>query len=198
MTQQDPTTTSQSTQATTTPAVVNPATPPVATGAVDPVKTSTVAVADTAITQSSETAGAPKTGTPAASNPQHAATILEATKKFDIPKSIQQKYEELIVMVLQTKSMDDKERQYWFHILPVMNQAQIDKLQTILVNEKVKLAAIDAKYGKKVDLDKQAEISELKQKQLKSKMDNLKVVEAEAEKDEAEKEAALLAELENL
>jgi hypothetical protein len=127
-----------------------------------------------------------------------ATIILEAAKKFDIPKSIQTKYEDLVVMIIQTKSMDDKERQYWFHILPVMNQTQVDKLKTILINEKVKLAQIDAKYGKKADPAELAKLNEMKQKAIQDKMKNMKVDEAKAEQAEAEKEAALLAELENL
>lgn len=55
-----------------------------------------------------------------------------------------------IKLVLQTESMDDDERQYWFDILPSMTQSQIDRLDHILKTEKRKLEELEVKYQKDI------------------------------------------------
>jgi hypothetical protein len=121
----------------------------------------------------------------------------DPSSKFDIPASVRQKYPELIELIMITKSMDDKERQYWFHILPVMNQEQVDKLNTILNNEKNKLAEIKDKYkGSKAD--EKPDYVPIDEEALKNKMADIKEKEMEHEKLEAQQEADLLAQLENL
>lgn len=47
--------------------------------------------------------------------------------------------------------MNDEERQYWIDILPVMTPTQVTQLKDILENEKMQLAAIDAKYAKEIE-----------------------------------------------
>ncbi|MBI4280922.1 glycoside hydrolase family 25 protein [Candidatus Uhrbacteria bacterium] len=64
---------------------------------------------------------------------------------FDIPKSVEQEYPDLIPLILQTKSMNDDERQDWFQILPLMTDEQVQKLREILTNEKKEeLGRLDA------------------------------------------------------
>ena len=48
--------------------------------------------------------------------------------KFDIPETVKQQYPDLIPLILQTESMTDDERQYWFQILPIMTDEQVKKL----------------------------------------------------------------------
>lgn len=69
---------------------------------------------------------------------------------FQVADEIQAEYPELIKLVLNTKSMDDQERQYWFDILPSMSNEQIDRLYDILDTEKKKLEQLEASYQKEI------------------------------------------------
>jgi hypothetical protein len=62
-------------------------------------------------------------------------------------------------LIIETKSMDDDEKQYWFNILPIMTYEQIRRLLDILVIETKKLIELELKY--------QQEIQELNKKHLK-------------------------------
>jgi hypothetical protein len=67
---------------------------------------------------------------------------------FIIPTKIRTD-EQLLQLIMESESMKDEERQYWFNLTEIMTTEQIEKLRTILVREKQKLAEIDAKYNKK-------------------------------------------------
>lgn len=69
---------------------------------------------------------------------------------FQIADEIQAQYPELIQLVLNTKSMDDQERQYWFDIMPSMSDEQIDRLFDILDTEKKKLEQLEVNYQKEI------------------------------------------------
>ncbi len=75
-------------------------------------------------------------------------------KDFSVPEKLIKKDSPLVQLILESESMDDGERQYWFNLSEVMNSEQVEKLRDILVREKQKLAEIEAKYsqpGKKED-----------------------------------------------
>lgn len=78
------------------------------------------------------------------------AKIKHNNKEFIIDEQIQAKYPELIKLVLNTESMDDDERQYWFDIMPSMTDSQIDRLFDILDTERKKLEALEQKYQKEI------------------------------------------------
>ena len=66
---------------------------------------------------------------------------------FNIPNDMLETNADLVVLVLESKSISDyKEKQSRFDLYPLMNQEQIDKLRDILTREKEKLAEIEAKY----------------------------------------------------
>jgi hypothetical protein len=121
-------------------------------------------------------------------------------QEFDIPEVVKEKYPDLMALILETKSMDKKERQYWFHILPVMNENQVTKLRTILENEKKKLAAIDTKYAGKMPAPgaAKAPVVPMTDGEIKAKMNTIKASESEHEKSETQKEEELLKQLENM
>ena len=60
------------------------------------------------------------------------------------------KYRELIKLKIETESMDDDERQYWFDIMRSMTDEQIDRLYNILDTEKKKLQSLELKYQKEI------------------------------------------------
>lgn len=65
---------------------------------------------------------------------------------FVVLDEIQAKYGELVKLVLNTESMDNNEKQYWFDILPSMSNEQIDRLFDILETERRKLEELEVKY----------------------------------------------------
>lgn len=104
-------------------------------------------------------------------------------KTFYLSDEIQAQYPELIKLVLATESMDDEERQYWFDIMPSMNDSQVDRLFNILETERRKLEELELKY--------QEEIKSLNEKHLiewqefQAKDSKKKIAQAESEdKDE--------------
>lgn len=111
------------------------------------------------------------------------AEIKQNGKTFFISDDVQAQFPELIKLILATESMDDEERQYWFDIMPSMNDSQIDRLFNILETERKKLEELELKY--------QEEIKSLNEKHLiewqefQSKDAKKKIAQAEAE-DEAE------------
>lgn len=82
--------------------------------------------------------------------------LWEFASKFDIPEDFLLEMNDLIEMVLRSKSIDtDDEKQNWFNLLPLMNNEQTDKLRDILVRERKKLEEIEKKYDhKKMEIKK--------------------------------------------
>ena len=97
---------------------------------------------------------------------------------FTIIDEIEAQYPELIKLVLNTESMDDSEKQYWFDILPSMTDDQVDRLFDILETERRKLEELEIRY--------QEEIRNLNEKHLiewqdfQSKDSRAKINQAEA------------------
>jgi len=60
----------------------------------------------------------------------------KSIKNFRISKQIKKKFQILIKMILQCKSMDNDERNYWFSVLPIMTPPQLRELKDILSDEK--------------------------------------------------------------
>ena len=81
--------------------------------------------------------------------PEHLHSVA---MNFSIPEDMLQNNIDLVVLVLESKSISEpKEKQSWFDLYSLMNQDQIDKLRDILTREKQKLAEIEAKYQAKQD-----------------------------------------------
>lgn len=81
-------------------------------------------------------------------------TIPEALRNTIMEYTIDDKsletYSTLIVLILNSKSIDGKEeKQSWFSLLPVMDEWQIWKLYDILNREQEKLLEIEQKYEEK-------------------------------------------------
>lgn len=124
--------------------------------------------------------------------------IHPRAKEFDIPKFVMSKHAALINMILETKSMDDKERQYWFHILPIMSTKQVDKLRAILNKEKTKLSQIDQQYKNKIAGIQKDKVNKWEEKGLKEKFAKIKKQEQSAEEEEKAAEEELLKKLEDI
>lgn len=118
--------------------------------------------------------------------------------EFDIPKFVQKKYAGLINLIMETKSMDDKERQYWFHILPIMSEKQVEKLRAILNKEKSKLSTIDSNYNNKMKALQEEKVNRWEQGEIKEKFADIKKKEQTYEEQEKAAEEELLKKLEDI
>lgn len=76
--------------------------------------------------------------------------LKQHEREFNVQYQVLEKYDELTKMILETESMDDNERQYWFDILPIMTDNQIDRLYKILDGERKKLQELEKKYYKEI------------------------------------------------
>ncbi len=116
--------------------------------------------------------------------PEEVRTIAE---QFEIDENYMQDETNLVVMILQSKSIDtDEEKQNWFNLLPLMNNEQIEKLRGILVKEKTKLKEIEEKYNKKKQEIKEKYLEkwdedEYSEKVKKMKSEEKKIAEIDAE-----------------
>jgi hypothetical protein len=73
-------------------------------------------------------------------------------------------------LILDTESMDDDEKQYWFDILPSMHIVQIIRLLNILITEFVKLQALELKYQQEIQLLNKKHLIEWEEFQLKQEL----------------------------
>ncbi len=78
--------------------------------------------------------------------------LRELAEKFTIPDEFLTSMPDIILLILNSKSMDtEEEKQSWFNLLPMMNKEQMDKLKDILTREKQKLEEIEQRYEQKKD-----------------------------------------------
>jgi len=111
---------------------------------------------------------------------------------YVIPDEVMQKYPDLVELIKQTASMAFDERQYWFHVLPIMNPEQVERLRQILVQEKEQLKKLDAKYDAELKALNEKHVIEWQDFQRKKKQEELSTAEAKAESEEHTTEQALL------
>jgi len=126
------------------------------------------------------------------------AISREDIEKFQIDEDFVKEKPALVDLILKTESMKDKERKYWFQLMPVMNDEQIQKLQGILQNEKDQLIELDAKYEKEIGKLNEQPASQWNAENTSAKMEQIKQKESESEKEEKGKEDDILSQLENL
>ena len=123
-------------------------------------------------------------------------TLRELAEKFSLPDEFLITMPDLIVLVLQSKSMDTiEEKQSWFNLLPMMNKDQIDKLRDILTREKQKLQEIEQKYISKKDELTSKYTQKWENMVYSKKIEEIKKQEAEHEKIEDQQADNLLTQL---
>lgn len=108
------------------------------------------------------------------------AEVTHNGKQFVISDETQAQYKELVTLILDTDSMDDNERQYWFDIMPSMTDEQIDRLFNILDTEKNKLEELETKYQQEIKQLNEKHLIEWQDFQMK---DNKKKIKDEEAKD---------------
>jgi hypothetical protein len=106
------------------------------------------------------------------------ATIQQGKTTFTILDELQAKHPDLITLILATESMDDSERQYWFDILPSMNEDQVKRLYDILETEKKKLDELEQKYQKEIESLNQKHTTEWQALEMKKQKEAIAAKEA--------------------
>lgn len=117
---------------------------------------------------------------------------LPQADKFEIPESVKKQYPDLIVLILKTESMNDDERQYWFQILPIMTDEQVNKLRDILKNEAEQLITIDKEYEQEMKRINVSHKEEWDAFAAQSKREKVRTAEAKSEEQEKTSEEELL------
>ncbi|EKE30163.1 MAG: tetratricopeptide TPR_3 [uncultured bacterium (gcode 4)] len=106
------------------------------------------------------------------------AQITKDWFTFQILDEIQAQYSELVKLVLNTESMDNNEKQYWFDILPSMTDEQIDRLFDILETERRKLEDLEVKYQEEIKSLNEKHLIEWQEFQTKESREKIKQAEA--------------------
>lgn len=109
-----------------------------------------------------------------------------------IPEAIQKKYPDLEALITTTESMTAEEREYWFQIMPIMTDEQIEKLRSILIHEKEQLAKLDTEYEAELVKLNEKHLLESKEQEVKIAREKRVQQEASHEAEEKAKEDALL------
>ena len=107
------------------------------------------------------------------------AQVTHDWTQFIINDEMQAQYSELIKLILETESMENDEKQYWFDIMPSMTDDQIDRLFNILDTEKKKLEALEEKYKDEIKKLNEKHLIEWQEFQLKDS--KKKVAQAQAQ-----------------
>ncbi|MBU0981116.1 hypothetical protein KKC94_00310 [Patescibacteria group bacterium] len=115
-----------------------------------------------------------------------------ATGDYNIPQVVQDKYPDLVQLILATESMSKEEREYWFQILPIMTDEQVSRLRVILEEEATQLRKLDDQYQDDLQKLNQKHLEEWNQFERDKERKVLKAEEAQAEQAEAATEAELL------
>lgn len=139
------------------------------------------------------------TPTPPPSDPTQGAASTGAASagagQFKIPQVVLDKHGDLVELIKKTQSMSDDEREYWFQILPIMTQEQVNRLKTILQEEANQLAKLDNQYQDELTKLNKKHLEEWNVFQKKKEREALKSEEASHEAAEAAAEADILKEL---
>ncbi len=122
----------------------------------------------------------------------------EDLEKFGISEEFTKTKPALVELILQTESMQDEERKYWFQLLPVMTDEQTTKLQGILQNERDQLAALDAKYEDEIKNLNEKHLLEWQEHEARDKRQQREALEIEAEAAEKAAEENVLGEIDKL
>ncbi len=122
--------------------------------------------------------------------------LRQLAVNFTIPDEFLTTMSDIIILVLNSKSMDStEEKQSWFNLLPMMNKEQIDKLRDILTREKQKLSEIEQKYEQKKDEMKTKYTQKREDMVYTKKMDAIKQQEAQHEEIEDKEAENLLTQI---
>lgn len=143
--------------------------------------------------------GVPQAGTPVATGTATSgvATTAVNDKSYNVPQVVLDKYPALVELIKKTESMTDEEREYWFQILPIMTEEQVNRLKGILEEEATQLAKLDDQYQDQLSKLNQKHLDEWSDFQRKKERVAVQEAEAQTEAQETAKEEDILKQLED-
>lgn len=119
--------------------------------------------------------------------------LHEVAQEYTIPQDVLEKDVSLVVLILESRSLAQKEeKQNWFNLLSMMNGDQTEKLRWILQRERDKLQEIEEKYSSKKKQVKEKAEKVRNENLYTQKIENIKTSEAEHRKNEQEEADDLL------
>lgn len=127
---------------------------------------------------------------------QDPAAGTSGAQGFNIPAVVLEKYGDLVELIKKTESMSDEEREYWFQILPIMTEEQVNRLKGILEEEAAQLSKLDDQYQDQLAKLNQKHLDEWSDFQRKQERVAVQQAEAQTEVQESQKEEDILQQLE--
>lgn len=118
---------------------------------------------------------------------------MKKKPSFNIPEDIQNKFPEVVEMILEAESMNDIEKEYWIKALPVMTIEQIDNLKVILEDEIKAIKTLNEQY--KINEDGEIE-GPSEAEENRKKREYLRKLEEKEEESETKEQEDLLSGLE--
>ena len=139
----------------------------------------------------------PATTSPAAATPAAGTPVANSSNgsAYVIPQIVLDKYPELVDLIKKTESMSDDERNYWFQILPIMTDEQVNRLKTILNEEAQQLSKLDDQYQDELAKLNKKHLEEWNQFEHKQQNVELKKAEEAEKAKEAQVQEELLKQL---
>lgn len=139
----------------------------------------------------------PATTSPAAATPAAGTPVANSSNgtAYVIPQVVLDKYPELVDLIKKTESMSDDERNYWFQILPIMTDEQVNRLKTILNEEAQQLSKLDDQYQDELAKLNKKHLEEWNQFEHKQQNVELKKAEEAEKAKEAQVQEELLKQL---
>ena len=123
----------------------------------------------------------------------------QAQGGLQIPVQTQQQFPDLVDLIVNSKSMNDEERQYWINILPVMTPDQLGSLQEILDNERTQLDAIEkAQEEEQADEQEREASAKALETERSERREERQAMEQASQEEESATEEDILAEIEGL
>lgn len=113
-----------------------------------------------------------------------------------ISDEVRKKYPDLEDLINQTESMTTEEREYWFQILPIMTDDQVNRLKNILTEEAEQLAKLDKQYQDELTKLNKKHLEEWDTFEKQQEREARRKEEAAHEEEEAAAEEELLKKLE--
>jgi len=98
-----------------------------------------------------------------------------------VPDETKTKFPDLVTLIIESRSMNNQERNYWLQVLPVMTEEQVSELRNILETEKNKLAEIEAQEGKKTSVTLSEEDIKQLEEEKRRKREEIQKAEAQAQ-----------------
>ncbi len=113
-----------------------------------------------------------------------------------VTKEVAEAYPDILQMLFVTPSLNFEEKKYWIQLLPLMSIEHVERLRTILVTERQKLATIEEQFTEKAEIF--SNTVKLSREEIEQRRETLRTKEVQSQQQETDEEADLLNQLDML